>query len=793
MGEIAVQPKLALLFLTRGDVLHPQIWREFYDDAVKDTGGTLPVFLHAKEPHAVGEWLASVASPVPTIPTAWGNISLVRATLALLKAGLEQSDATHFALLSESCVPIKSWAAIRSRLVLDDRSRIGWESYAEMKPAHRHRSEAVKGGAAGMWHFQHQWMVLRRDLAQCAVAEDHTIDWEGCFAPDEHYFITRFWQMGLDVERLVRKECSTWVEWKRGRLTHWAEVSGEMALEWMNSQAFFMRKALVHSDIGKWQLHRSVSAPVLVCDERMALRWNEEQEVATGSLRVHVLCQPGKEKMRQVIRETWGSMLEREESLVFHLAAGEYPVKLDERMHAAGKAEHAEMWARCEEVLRDQRSSEGMDWCFVCTDETYLHVPRLLANRVGGWECLLPAEDWQDNVALQGGILVRRDLLDRLRMQGGEGFQLRADMLVQGVTLRVEQRMGGVGRPVPRRSNDAITRPCDNEELMRAVHCSCVRVPLFSVSVLHANWKDELEFFPGGFFSRKHGACMGRYEANDAGVVLDWHHWGREYVAGLDLNSAEVEHRDYVIRQFSGDACGFPAYDGRALYVSPVGGDHALLESTIQCMRQAGVDVLLIHYDDSELPAHVAKMIDSGVVRCVRDRGGKWQLALRHVSPASVSAYDHVMIWDDDMDVREFCPRVYLGLVASHGCAMSQPGIVSRFSLSHSITRARQCKMREGGGNKVGRLTNFVEIMVPCFSKEGWATFYEYLSEENVSGYGYDYIDCGKRGIIDLMPVIHTRAVSSKRKESLAERDRFFERSGLCEFDVKDIKGLEVI
>jgi hypothetical protein len=42
-----------------------------------------------------------------------------------------------------------------------------------------------------MWHFQHQWMVLRRDLVECALLEDRTAEWEGCFAPDEHYFITQ--------------------------------------------------------------------------------------------------------------------------------------------------------------------------------------------------------------------------------------------------------------------------------------------------------------------------------------------------------------------------------------------------------------------------------------------------------------------------------------------------------------------------------------------------------------------------------------------------------------------------
>jgi hypothetical protein len=788
----SLQPKMAFMFLTRGDVLHPQIWQEFFADA----GDELPIFLHAKEPAAVGDWLASVARRVPTMPTAWGNISLVRATLALMKAALAESDATHFVLLSESCVPIKSWAAIRARLVLDDRSRIGWQSYAEMKHSHRQRSEAVTSMTAGMWHFQHQWMVLRRDLVECALSEDRTAEWEGCFAPDEHYFITRFRQMGLDVESLVRRECSTWVEWHRGRLTHWGEVSREMALEWMDSPSFFLRKVLYHSDVGRWQLHRSAPVAVLVREKKNFVDQALPADLATGTVRVHVLCQRGGAQRRQAIRETWGGMLTNGVGeLHFHLPEGEVPCAVDERcamfphwqQKAAETLDKRGMWERCEELCCAEAMNAGADWCFVCTDETFLHVPRLLALRAGAWECILPADDWQEEAAVQAGIMVQRSLLVRLREAFGDNFSLRRHMLVFGVKLRIEDRLGGAHQPTPRRANELITGPCSDLAVMKALQSGCFALPTCTVPVLHANWKDELEFYADGNFSRKNGNCMGRYELKAGGVVLDWFVWGREYLLGLDLQNAEATLRHYVIQQTSWDREALPQYKGKALYVSPVGGEHFLLESSIACMRKAGVDVLLIHYDDSDLLESVRRLIASGEIRYIKDRGGKWQLAMRHLSPESLAQYDHIMIWDDDMDLRGLDVSVFLALVAQNALAMSQPGVVSPFPLSHSITRARQCKWADQGGGRVGRLTNFVEIMVPCFSRAGWESFSPNLSEENISGYGYDYIDLGRKGIIDLMPVIHTRAVSSIQQNAMKDREAFFEKSGCKEYATEEL------
>ena len=48
------------------------------------------------------------------------------------------------------------------------------------------------------------------------------------------------------------------------------------------------------------------------------------------------------------------------------------------------------------------------------------------------------------------------------------------------------------------------------------------------------------------------------------------------------------------------------------------------------------------------------------------------------------------------------------------------------------------------------------------------------LGPENRSGWGYDYIPLGRKGNIDVMPVVHTRPVQSINAASEAEIRRFW-------------------
>lgn len=226
------------------------------------------------------------------------------------------------------------------------------------------------------------------------------------------------------------------------------------------------------------------------------------------------------------------------------------------------------------------------------------------------------------------------------------------------------------------------------------------------------------------------------------------------------------------------------AEDGgmKFLYASPAGGAAAeLLPGVLEGFLTAEADCLLLQYDEADLAVpREAKVI--------HDKGYKWQLALKHLHPDSVEDYDFIFFWDDDLGVENFDPLRFLRIMRSNRLAMAQPAIQSPHGLSHAITRHRPVPppLRAPGGEAaypvVGRLTNFVEIMAPVFTREAWREFYSYLDPDNRSGWGYDYIPLGRKGIIDVMPVVHTRPVQSINGASEVDIRRFLDSQGLFRY-----------
>lgn len=217
----------------------------------------------------------------------------------------------------------------------------------------------------------------------------------------------------------------------------------------------------------------------------------------------------------------------------------------------------------------------------------------------------------------------------------------------------------------------------------------------------------------------------------------------------------------------------------RILFVSPVGATASkFLPETHEIFERAGADLLLLQYEDAELPpGHTAKVI--------RDQGHKWQLAVRYLRPKEVEEYDFLFFWDDDIEITGFDPLRFVRIIHENRLQMAQPAIESRHGLSHPITARRPCRApwRFAGSEEeyrvVGRLTNFVEVMVPVFTREAWQEIYGYLSEDNQSGWGYDYVPLSRKGIIDALPVRHTRPVSSINRASEVDITRFLDHQGL--------------
>jgi hypothetical protein len=191
------------------DTSQPGIWREF----VEDSGGSVRVFSHSKEPEVAAKGFLSGTSICAWRETRGGDISLVRAMMDLLKAGLEDASLTHFAFVSEQCIPVRPWQEMARRLRIDPRSLLNYRTSKDMKPHHLERLSRVRDLPDRCRRMHSQWCLLARDAAECVAEFDFTLWFEGFLAPDEHYIGSVLALRGYDEDARITKTDSTWVKW----------------------------------------------------------------------------------------------------------------------------------------------------------------------------------------------------------------------------------------------------------------------------------------------------------------------------------------------------------------------------------------------------------------------------------------------------------------------------------------------------------------------------------------------------------------------------------------------------
>ena len=247
------EPKLGLLFLTRGDVNHPGIWKEWVDQAPEEVG----VFSHPKFPGDLNDGFLEGTAITEHHETEWAKISLVRASISLLRAALEDGDLTHFVLLSESCVPVKPLREVLFRLKHDPRCQFGHRNFESARSFNRHRARSAPTIPLDCWRFHQQWWLLDRAAAKMVSRNDHTSRFENVFAADEGYFGTVLSMEGYPVDDLVYKKDITWVHWpeKSDSPTSHETLEKDHLVEILHSDALFARKFPRGGDIGKYRLH----------------------------------------------------------------------------------------------------------------------------------------------------------------------------------------------------------------------------------------------------------------------------------------------------------------------------------------------------------------------------------------------------------------------------------------------------------------------------------------------------------------------------------------------------------
>lgn len=247
------EPKLALLFLTRGDVNHPNVWQEW----ISQGRAQIALYSHPKNPDEIEGGFLDGTAIDKLIATGWGQVSLVQATLALLAEALKDEDNTHFVLLSESCVPIQPLARLLLRLKYDGRSRFGFKNFKEASLVRKQRAATAPDIPEGCWRFHQQWWLLDRAAAVMVTRSDRSGQFGDYLASDEAYFGTNLMMEGYPVDDLVDDRDLTWTHWPHdsGRPEEFLKISSEQLRDLVNSDCFFARKFPPGADIANYDLH----------------------------------------------------------------------------------------------------------------------------------------------------------------------------------------------------------------------------------------------------------------------------------------------------------------------------------------------------------------------------------------------------------------------------------------------------------------------------------------------------------------------------------------------------------
>jgi hypothetical protein len=147
----------------------------------------------------------------------------------------------------------------------------------------------------------------------------------------------------------------------------------------------------------------------------------------------------------------------------------------------------------------------------------------------------------------------------------------------------------------------------------------------------------------------------------------------------------------------------------------------------------------------------------------------KWDFARELLTPDVCEPYEFLFFWDDDLETSQFNPELFIEIMLRNQLELAQPALAVGSYFSHRIT------LQQPG---IGRLTDFVEVMAPVYTRAAWRKWYPMMVPDNQWGWGYDVVArsaCGyeRMAIVDYTPVTHLQPLNQDPTRG-AEMARFF-------------------
>lgn len=176
--------KIALCFLTYGNVSQPKLW----SNIINSNTSILNIYIHNKHEFIDDEFNLHKYCINNRVATKWGNNSLINATLKLFETSFNNINNKFFILLSDKCVPLYSFKHIYAEIF---KSKLSLINECNHKSIYRYNNvknkEFIKPGD---FYKQGQWMCLSRSDVSFFLNNSflHLFK-KNFFALDEHYWI----------------------------------------------------------------------------------------------------------------------------------------------------------------------------------------------------------------------------------------------------------------------------------------------------------------------------------------------------------------------------------------------------------------------------------------------------------------------------------------------------------------------------------------------------------------------------------------------------------------------------
>jgi hypothetical protein len=223
--------KIALCFLTYGNLSKPELWKNFINPNYN-------IYIHNKYKFK-GEFEKYCIKD--KVKTEWSHISLVKATLKLFNEAFKNKQNEYFILLSDKCIPLYNPDTIYNNIKRIDNNLIMCFKQNEERI---NNLQDKKFLTKDEFMKQHQWMCLKRETIKFLIENDFTQKFGEKFKySDEHYFINVINKYNISfINRQI-----TYVNWnsKKRSKAHpqtYLSLTNENIENILESNCFFMRK-----------------------------------------------------------------------------------------------------------------------------------------------------------------------------------------------------------------------------------------------------------------------------------------------------------------------------------------------------------------------------------------------------------------------------------------------------------------------------------------------------------------------------------------------------------------------